>query len=166
MGYVVSAWDNTDGANADFECEGQCPEPASSCDGAVNSISNIKFYQWGYNEDRVEPEPSPEPSPEPEPSPTPQPADFEGFWGYSDLFWDGDWEFYVKGLDNRHLTTSDRTIEMGYNNRAFILDYPYDDGTYWSYWHQYLGGSLDFDVDVSEIPCACAAGVYLAELDD
>jgi len=55
---------------------------------------------------------------------------------------------------------------MGANNKAFVVDYPYDDGVYWSYWHDYLGGSLEFDVDVSSIDCACAGGVFLAAIDD
>ena len=55
---------------------------------------------------------------------------------------------------------------MGLDNRAFILDYPYDDTTYWAYWHYYLGGPLQFDVDVSSVGCECAAGVYLVELND
>jgi hypothetical protein len=55
---------------------------------------------------------------------------------------------------------------MGENNKAFVLDYAFDDSTYWSYWHYYLGGTLEFDVDVSEVGCKCAAGVYLVELND
>lgn len=54
MGYVLSAWDNRTGDNADFECEGHCQTPAASCDNAVNSISNFKFEQYGYTEEKWE----------------------------------------------------------------------------------------------------------------
>ena len=47
-----------------------------------------------------------------------------------------------------------------------MLDYPYDDSTYWAYKHDYLGGSVTFDVNVKEVGCGCAAGVYLAALND
>jgi hypothetical protein len=60
----------------------------------------------------------------------------------------------------------DDKIEMGLNNRAFVLDQPYDDSTYWAYYHKYMGGTLMFDVDVSNVDCECAAGVYLVELND
>jgi len=32
--------------------------------------------------------------------------------------------------------------------------------------HNYLGGSLKFNVDVSDVGCNCAAGVFLVHLDD
>jgi len=72
----------------------------------------------------------------------------------------------MRGLDGKYLETKDDQIEMGLDNRAFILDYAMDDTTYWAYWHYYLGGTLQFDVDVSSVGCECAAGVYLVELND
>ena len=81
-------------------------------------------------------------------------------------YYGDNWEFFVKGLDGHPLTTMDREICMGENNRAFVLDYPYDESIYWSYWNNYFGGTLTFDVDLSEVDCACAAGVYLVQLDD
>ena len=66
MGFVISSWDNTDGAyKAVEECPEMCSAPAQSCENAVNAISDFKVYQWGYTED-------PTPTPEPEP-PTPDP---------------------------------------------------------------------------------------------
>jgi len=67
---------------------------------------------------------------------------------YSDLY-GGNWEMFVKGLDGRVLTTSDRQVKMGANNRAFITDYSNDSGSFWAYWHYYLGGTLEFDMNVS-----------------
>lgn len=55
---------------------------------------------------------------------------------------------------------------MHENNKAFVLDYPFDDSVFWTYNNKYQGGSLTFDVDVSSVGCGCAAGVYLAALND
>ena len=193
MGFVISSWDNTDGSyRAVEECPEMCSAPAASCENAINQISDFKVYQWGYTEDPNDnsPDPSPEPEPptptpdpddddedeedgeedkdddddEPEPSPQPEPAQMKSFIGNSSSL--GLWEFYVRGLDGKYLETKDDSITMGLNNRAFVLDYAMDDTTYWSYWHQYNGGTLMFDVDVSNVGCECAAGVYLVELDE
>ena len=51
MGFVFSSWDNSAGKE-DFECEGMCPEPSATCDGAVNTINNFKVFQWNSNENR------------------------------------------------------------------------------------------------------------------
>ena len=83
----------------------------------------------------------------------------------------GPHNFYVKGLDGAYLETENdnvndiSSIKIGLDNKAFVLDYAYDDSEYWSYWHGYLGGTLYFDVDVSSVECECAAGVFLVELD-
>lgn len=192
MGFVISSWDNTDDSyNAIEECPEMCSAPAANCDDATNQISNFKVYQWGYTEDpNVDPEPSPNPEPEPptptpdpdtddeeeddeeeddeeeddEPAPGPGPADFNMFIGTSSEL--GVHEFYVKGLDGAYLETEDDCMKVGLDNRAFVLDYKYDDSYYWSYWHNYLGGTLMFDVDVSSVECECAAGVFLVELND
>ena len=73
---------------------------------------------------------------------------------------------HMKGLDDRRLSTSGNSLTMGENNRAFILDFPYDDTTYWSYWHNYFDATLTFDVDVSDVGCDCAAGLHLVALND
>lgn len=65
-----------------------------------------------------------------------------------------------------YLQTSDRSLEIGENNRAFILDLD-DASTTWSaHYHNYLGGSVAFDVNVSDVGCGCAAGVYLTTSND
>ncbi len=170
MGIVLSSWDNRGYDFGSWECQGACPTSAETCENGQSIISNISVARYGSNEDPYdpeptpEPEPSPEPSPSPEPTPEPQPATFQGFNGYSDQL--GEHEFFVKGLDNSYLTTNDREITMGLNNRAFVLDYAYDTSVYWSYWHNYLAGSVQYTVDVSQVPCSCVAGIYLVELDD
>jgi len=35
-----------------------------------------------------------------------------------------------------------------------------------AYKHKYLGGTLKFDVNVSDVGCNCAAGVFLVTLDE
>ena len=47
MGYIFSAWDNTDGF-ATFEADGTTN--SGTCENAVSSISDISFNQWGSNE--------------------------------------------------------------------------------------------------------------------
>ena len=73
---------------------------------------------------------------------------------------------FVKGLDGQSLSTVDTTVNMGYNNRAIVTDFPYDDYVYWAYWHELLGGSFSYNVDVSNVDCACAAGAFFVNLDD
>jgi hypothetical protein len=74
---------------------------------------------------------------------------------------------YVKGLDDRTLTTSGNSLTLGANNRAWVTDSAQDDSSYYAYWHLYLGGTMEFDVDVSQLQsCTEVAGVYLVDLDD
>ena len=51
------------------------------------------------------------------------------------------------------------------NNRAFLFnDYnTLNEGTTMK--KSYLGGTLEFDVELNEVECACAAGVFLTALD-
>jgi len=73
---------------------------------------------------------------------------------------------YVKGLDGSKLTTEGDAVMLGCNNRAWITDYAKDEEMYWSYWHDYLGGSVTFDVDLSGVACNKASGLYLVQGDD
>lgn len=73
---------------------------------------------------------------------------------------------WVKGLDNCALKTSGSTVTMGKNNRSWVTDFAQEDGVYWAYWHPYLAGSLNFDVDLSEISCCSASGIYLVNAND
>jgi hypothetical protein len=50
-GVVLSAWDNRDGRELDLSLSETCEQPASTCDGAVNAISDVKVYTSGYNEE-------------------------------------------------------------------------------------------------------------------
>jgi hypothetical protein len=76
-------------------------------------------------------------------------ATFNAFTDY----YGGDWGMTAMGLPGKELTSSGSTVTMGNNNRAWILDYPNDEDIYWSYWHDYLGGTFEFEVDLAEIGC-------------
>jgi len=79
-------------------------------------------------------------------------------------YYNGDFTFWVKGLDNQCLKTEGATMDMAQNNRTWIRDRALDD-LYWVYHHNFLGGTMEFDVDLSEVDCASASGVYLVEGD-
>ena len=70
------------------------------------------------------------------------------------------------GLAGQELEAYGSTMYIGENNRVFVLDEDKTDSTYWAYYNQYIGGSVQFDVDVSGVYCDSVAGVYLAALDD
>ena len=72
-------------------------------------------------------------------------------------------EFFLQGEDGQALCTDAGQIEMGIDNRAFVLSEA-DSGE--TFKHKYLGGTLAFDVNVSDVGCNCAAGVFLVALDD
>ena len=74
--------------------------------------------------------------------------------------------YYLKGRDGKALCTDADKIEMGLDNRAFVLNEANDGSIDKAFKHNYLGGSLKFDVDVSDVGCNCAAGVFLVALDD
>ena len=63
------------------------------------------------------------------------------------------------------METLDTTISVGDHNRAFILESAVEHVEE-AYMHPYLGGTVSFDVDVSDVTCGCRAGVYLTTLDD
>jgi len=69
--------------------------------------------------------------------------------GTDQVGYDPEWEMWMIGLDSRNLTAWDRTVEMGFDNRAFVLDYMNNDDTYWAYWHDLLGGSFEYEVSLA-----------------
>lgn len=107
----------------------------------------------------------PEPSPEPEPEPTPEPAQFLPIISHIDIE-GGEFITYVKGLDGQSLETEASTMEMGENNRSWIHAFASDEEVTASYRHAYLGGTLEYDVDLSQVDCACASGVYLVDTSE
>jgi len=82
----------------------------------------------------------------------------------------GPQEFYVKGYptSNSYLETDDRRIYIGMDNLSYIWEEKAEDldlEFHKTYMHYYLGGSLSFDVNVSQTDCLCAAKVHLYQLD-
>ena len=94
----------------------------------------------------------------------------EGVRGFSsfigDKCEDGPTELYLTGQLEKTLTTDDSTINLGYENHSWVW-LSKSDSTYENtYMHTYLGGSLSFDINVSQTDCACAAHVHLTAVDD
>lgn len=75
----------------------------------------------------------------------------------------GNSKLCLKGLNDRALCTDGEQIEMGLDNRAWVMQE--DANGPESYKPNYLSGSLKYVVDVSDIGCNCAAGVFLVALD-
>ena len=82
-----------------------------------------------------------------------------------------DRNLWLKGRDERALCIDEyNEIEVGHDNRAWLLEgvagynngVPTTDDTVQP---NFLGGSLQFDVDVNDLGCNCAAGVFLVALD-
>ena len=59
-------------------------------------------------------------------------------------------------------------VEIGHDNRAWLYNTEIDDATTFEMsllQPNFLDGELSFDVDVSNLNCNCAAGVFLVALD-
>ena len=92
-------------------------------------------------------------------------ATYQSFEGVQDGATTTNESFFLKGRDGQALCTDANKIQMGLDNRAFVLteaDYSADK----AFKPKYLGGTLKFDVDVSDLGCNCAAGVFLVALDE
>jgi len=126
-------------------------------------FKNFHVHTYGYNEEPFEPDSDDEPTPDPEP----EPIEFHPFYvdtdqrGYGDMF-----EMYLKGLEDRDLTTDAYEMKMGPENQAWMFDYEMDSSYFWAYTHDYRASSISFDVDVSDMDCACGAGVFAVDLDN
>ena len=59
-------------------------------------------------------------------------------------YYEGDFTFWVKGLDGQCLKTEGATMDLAQNNRTWIRDRALD-GLYWVYHHNFLGGTMEFD---------------------
>ena len=74
---------------------------------------------------------------------------------------------WLKGLDERALCTDMDEIEIGHDIRAWVYGEDTDETKPIREPLQpnFLDGELSFDVDVSNLNCNCAAGVFLVALD-
>merc|ERR1740138_661462 len=116
----------------------------------VNRITNIQFWEYGSNEEQKDDEESNDDDEEDEVNP--EPVDLmKPLLAYSDQEgYEPMWEMYVEGIYGSYLDTIDFDMWMGPNNRVWVMDYPYSDDTYYAYMHNLIGGSVEFDVDVSD----------------
>ena len=75
-------------------------------------------------------------------------------------------ELYIKGKDDRALcaTQTPDQIEVGHDNSGWVYDKPEGQTNYLK--PNFLNGSIQFFVDVSDVGCNCAAGVKLVALND
>ena len=62
-------------------------------------------------------------------------------------------------------TSATYQVNIGSNNNVFLHDAALD-GQYYAYKPGMIGGALQFDVDLSQLPCGCVAGVYAVKLND
>ena len=131
MAFVFLSWESSANQPVDFECE-HCDNKPAVCDQASTMISHMKFFQSGHHEDKK------------------IPSEIKEFQASSD-FYGPNSTYFLKGLAGQDLETEGHHIFMGENNRAFVLDTKNDDSTYWAYYNQYIGGSVQFNVDVSEV---------------
>ena len=152
MSLTFSTWRSADREShlADFEDEATCPKASDTCDGAA-VFNKITVQSVGFDEEPAPPEPIPE-------------VEFYNITADSDMH-GADFKFVLNGIGGQDLETDDRTLRISENNRAFLLD-KQEDTPFWAYKHNYLGGSVSFDVDVSDVGCGCRAGVYLAAISD
>jgi len=67
----------------------------------------------------------------------------------------------LRGLVDQEIEADMDELEMGPNNRAFMYGWDGEPLT-----HELIGGTLSYDVDIEDVGCACAAGVFAVRLDD
>jgi len=75
-------------------------------------------------------------------------------------------DYWVKGRDARDLDTAGTEIIMGEDNYSFVWELPDDSSVDNAYEHDLVGGSLSFNVDVTQMDESCAGGVSLVNLND
>ena len=148
MAISLSTWDNLDNREASFPRSDNCPAVSPSCDGASAIFSDATFLLSGSN---VEP---------------PQPPVENVFQDLAVSVDGTQTGAFVKGLDERDLSTAGNSVTIGHDNRAFVFATD-DDSTVASTLKRDLyGGTLSWTMDVSNVQCRCAAGLYLVDLQD
>lgn len=149
MGIVLSSWDNTDGAEK-FELDfGQTP--ASSCDDATSVIRNFSVKQYGSTENMPD-----------------DGSDAKDGFHKFEVNVDG--SKVIKYLSSKDFseasTSSDRSeLKMNGNNSLFLRNSE-DLSSASLYKPLVRGGSISYNVDVSNQNSGCVAGVYLLNADN
>lgn len=144
MGLIFSNWDNRDESQP-FELDyGQ--HVSSSCESSQSKILNFTINTGDSNE------------------PGPKPAEYIPFWAYSD-----EQEMnamLVKGLDHQTLyvdTDSATSVVLGDNNRSWIHTFEAGATEPTPYIHDYVASTFSVEVDLSNVECTCATGIYLID---
>ena len=146
MDVAFSTWGNLSGADITFPLSDTCSAPAS-CSGTTGRFADVTILTVGSNED----------------PPLPPPAEYQPW----DVTIDGGLQTtYLKGIPDRPLTTSGSSATIGHNNRAFVLSVDDDSSVLNTLRQDLYGGKLSWTMDVSNVQCRCAAGLFLAELQD
>lgn len=71
---------------------------------------------------------------------------------------------YVKGIDNHELWVEENQVVLGENNRSWIHQMNSATSEQPSpYLHDYVAGTLAVTVDLSEVECSCATGLYMVD---
>lgn len=155
MGTVVSNFDISQNNELSPTCTSTCSSNYRA------KYSNFKYmledsYIDDDDEEDDEEEDDSGPVP-PEPTPEPVKAEFEvynDYYGY-------EMTMTAVGLPKQELESKEDCLKVGPNNRAWLYEDP--DYEYGMFKHAYLGGSLEYDVDLSLLDCGCAAGLYLVD---
>lgn len=63
-------------------------------------------------------------------------------------YWDMTLPVYAMGLPDRELVGHEDSLTIGANNRAWLLDVNNTDSVEWAYYHEFVGGSLEYNVDL------------------
>merc|ERR1712086_397476 len=71
-----------------------------------------------------------------------------------------DMTLYMVGQNN--MKQGDSEVDVKFNGRAYLTKEDKVDGQYYS--PSLMGGSLEYDVNLSESGCSCDAAVYLTKM--
>ena len=166
LGFTFGNWDNRSEADLDFEwATGDCPQPVSPCSSSQSTISNFAILgadiflqdKDGDDDDNDDNDDGDNDDDNDDGDDNDcdgddcddetdfGPAEWGQFSGWTDFL--GEWTFYVKGMDGSYLETFDRGLEMGTNNRAFVMWYD-EDSIDVAYTEVYIGGTLSVDIDL------------------
>ena len=92
------------------------------------------------------------------------PATFEPFNAVID---GSETTLHAKGQDGRTLTTDGQSqLTIGYDNSALVWNVTDDSTVANAYSHNFFGGTLKLDADVSQVGCGCQSGISLVHLND
>jgi len=147
MGFVLSSWDNTNGAES-FELD-QGQNRADTCDDATNIISRFSVKQYGSRQEMSEDTSDAE----------------EGFLKYSITVNGAEKSKFLSVEPWTNASTNANSLELGGNSSVFLRDEESMSASD-AYTPLVRGGSIMYDVNLSMQESGCVAGVYLLDAND